>query len=215
MRHLILGVAVFCSAVTISAQVENRAAEPPQQSAASEAWYLARQPITINGQVYYPAGPAIFFNGNRMVPSGQYNGVPIYADPTVEPNSVFLVPIGRGLMQPYQRQRLGAFPAAEAPQPAARPPAEEPRPVGTAGTVVARPPARPVVSLLAPQGNDGIWIQYQGAKWVSRGPGVPLEGSGLTRAGEYAGFPVYERATEPGVIYVPTREGIVAPYRRK
>jgi hypothetical protein len=219
MRQFILVLAVFGAAVTVSAQVQDRPTEPPQQSASSEAWFLQRTPIAINGQTYYPSGPAIFFNGNQMVPSGQYNGVPIYTDPTVEPFSVFLVPIGRGLMQPYAREPRGAF-AAAPPVPAApRSQApEEPRPVGTAGVapgVLPRPSTRPLATLLQPQGNDGIWIQYDGARWISRGPGVPLEGSGFRRVGDYAGFPVYARAGEAGVIYIPTREGIVAPYRRK
>ena len=214
MRQTVLAVAVLCAAVTVSAQVQSRPAEPPQQSASSEAWYLQRQPIHINGQTYYPSGPALFFNGNQMVPSGQYNGVPIYTDPTVEPFSVFLVPIGRGLMQPYAREPRGAFPPAPAP-PAPAPVPQPPQPVGTSAVSIPAPVSRPLVTVLQPTSNDGIWVQYDGAKWVSRGAGLPLEGNGFTRVGEYAGFPVYARAGEAGVIYIPTREGIVAPYRRK
>jgi hypothetical protein len=42
-----------------------------------------------------------------MVRTGSFNGVPLYADTTVEPFSLVYVPIGRNLMQPYERLRSG------------------------------------------------------------------------------------------------------------
>src|SRR2546425_769645 len=42
--------------------------------------------------------------------------------------------------------------------------------VGTGGIsapTVVRPRATPIVSLLRPQNNDGVWIRYLGEKWVS------------------------------------------------
>ena len=57
------------------------------------------------GSLYYPAGPVVFFNGDVMVRTGYYYGVPLYADTTIEPYSIVLVPIGRGQMQPYERLR--------------------------------------------------------------------------------------------------------------
>jgi hypothetical protein len=93
----------------------------------------------------------VFFNGNAMVRTGYYNGVPLYADTTVEPYSVILVPVGRGVMQPYERRRRGdlagttgsrapSFPVdvtrttASTPQAAVAPTAP-PAPVGAIGVV--------------------------------------------------------------------------------
>jgi hypothetical protein len=42
-----------------------------------------------------------------MVRTGMYNGVPLYADTTVEPYGLILVPIGGNVMRPYERRREG------------------------------------------------------------------------------------------------------------
>ena len=84
-----------------SAQMQSRPTDPPLVTAANESWYLLREPVQFAGELYAPAGPPVFFNGNTMVRSGHYNGVPLYTDTTIEPFSVVLVPISRGLLQPY------------------------------------------------------------------------------------------------------------------
>ena len=89
------------------AQVQSRPTDPPLVSAAGESWYQLREPMVMGNDVYYHAGAAVFFNGNVMVRTGHYNGVPLYADATMEPYSVLYVPIGRGQMQPYERKRQG------------------------------------------------------------------------------------------------------------
>jgi len=33
-------------------------------TADSESWYVNREPIEFAGDLYYPAGAAVFFNGN-------------------------------------------------------------------------------------------------------------------------------------------------------
>jgi hypothetical protein len=81
--------------------MQSRPTDPPLVTAANESWYLLREPVQLAGELYAPAGPPVFFNGNTMVRSGHYNGVPLYTDTTIEPFSVVLVPIGRGLLQPY------------------------------------------------------------------------------------------------------------------
>ena len=236
----------------VLAQVQSRPTDPPLVTAANESWYLLREPINVAGELYYPAGATVFFNGNTMVRSGHYNGVPIYTDTTIEPFSLMLVPISRGLMQPYEKPRSGAlagttgsrtpsFPVRGATEPGAvgtggvamaagappappqspgavsvytppRPPTAAPRPVGTAGSIVN--PNPPMVSLMRPSGNEGIWIAFSGQRWVHRGSAVPLSDA-FAQAGEYEGFPVYTRRGEDGVIYLPTRAGLVTPYRRK
>ena len=67
-----------------------------------------------------------------------------------------------------------------------------------------------------PPTNDGLWIRYLGEKWVSAGAAVPLTPAGFRVVGTYDGFPVFARnGSSEQVIYMPTREGVVAPYRLK
>jgi hypothetical protein len=70
-------------------------------------WQIRGEPIFHAGNFYFPAGPTIHFDGNVMVRTGTYNGVPLYADTTIEPFSIVYVPIGRNVMRPYERRRAG------------------------------------------------------------------------------------------------------------
>jgi len=258
----ILILILLAGAVPAAAQVQSRPVDPPLVTAASEAWYVQREPIQLGGELYYPAGATVFFDGNTMARVGHYNGVPLYVDTTIEPYSILLVPIRRGLMQPYERRRQGdlvgttgsrtpAFPVAtgSAPAPAiaqaAMAPTQPQLSIGAIGVFTpggaARPDAAPapadalrpalletpavparqdaVVSLARPESNDGVWIRFKGGKWVSAGAAVPLRAAEFHVAGEYAGFPVFVRTVngtiDPGTIYLPTRPGLVAPYRMK
>jgi hypothetical protein len=271
--RVIAAVVIALVAHPAGAQIQMRPTEPPLVTAANESWYLMREPIQLAGDLYYPAGPAVYFDGNVMVRTGHYNGVPIYMDATIEPYSVVLVPIRRGLMQPYERRRQGdlvgttgsrtpAFPVGsssgiaggrELPQAAVSP--TQPQIPGGAisvytpapGTVVlesnepmtpmfvptpatasnlgAAPGAAPAqtslttASLLRPENNDGIWIQFKGEKWIAAGTAIPLRADEFKMVGEYSGFPVFIRSREGVIegdrIYLPTRPGLVAPYRMK
>ena len=102
-------IALLLAATPAFGQVYSRPTETPTVDAASESWFRLREPIQIDGDTYYPAGATAFFNGNVMVRIGHYNGIPVYADATLEPHSMVFVPAGRGLMQPYERPRRGAL----------------------------------------------------------------------------------------------------------
>src|SRR5688572_24460006 len=106
MRSLVVAVLLFAAAPAF-AQVVSRPTDPPIVTAENDAWYRLREPLQFAGDVYFPAGAAVFFNGNTMVRTGHYNGVPLYADTTIEPYSIIYVPVGRGVMQPYERVRAG------------------------------------------------------------------------------------------------------------
>lgn len=93
--------------MTTTAQVTLRPAEKPLVTAGNESWYLAAEPLTFSGTLYYPAGPQVFFNPNEMVRSGSYRGIPLFTLATREPYGVLYVPVGGGLMQPYERRRSG------------------------------------------------------------------------------------------------------------
>ena len=79
----------------------------PIVTAENEPWYQAGLPITVNGTTYYPTGPQVHFNGNEMVRSGHFQGIPLYSRTTIEPYSFVFAPLSGGLMQPYERRRAG------------------------------------------------------------------------------------------------------------
>ena len=93
--------------VTAGAQAVLQPAPAPVVTAESTTWFQAAQPIESNGALYYQAGAVRFFDRNQMVRSGSFNGIPLYTDTTLEPNSVVFVPLSGGRMQPYERQRTG------------------------------------------------------------------------------------------------------------
>lgn len=241
------------------AQMQTRPSDPPGVSAVGESWWRLREPLSIGGDLYYPAGAAVFFNGNVMVRAGHYGGVPLYVDATLEPGSVLFVPAGRGLMQPYERprrgslagsagSRLSAFPVRLAGDPGAvvvpmtavsptqvpvslgalvsftpepLPLSPLPAPV-TVSEVVPAVAATPfafepkvIVTRTAPSSNDGVWVQYENQRWVANGR-AESRTDDFAQVGTYGAFPVLRRAGGPiDVIYLPTRDGFVAPYRRR
>ena len=86
----------------------------------------------------------------------------------------------------------------------------------TSPVVAASVEPSAMATLRAPESNDGVWILFESKRWISAGHTVPLEASKFERVGEYDGFPVYRRSGErEDVIYLPAREGAIAPYRSK
>ena len=269
MRSIFAVCLLALTAAPAAAQMFSRPTDAPQISAAAESWYLLREPIQYAGELYYPAGSSVYFNGNQMVRTGHFNGVPLYADATRDPYSVVYVPIGGRQLQPYERRRRGdlagsvgttlpSFPvsllpdtplvpvAAVAPtnlpvsigavnafSPEVTPPIvlipavattatpacscdqAAPLAVPAAAVVPALPTDRvAVLSARRPDNNDGVWIRYGGATWVSTGVAEPRT-TAFTQVGEHAGFAVFRKADGADVIYLQSREGVVAPYRRK
>jgi hypothetical protein len=96
-----------CLAQAAVAQSTIRNTRPPGVTAEAESWYLAGSPITYDGHFYYPAGPRIHFIPSEMIRSGDFRGVPLYSRTTIEPYSIIFVPIGGGMVQPYERRREG------------------------------------------------------------------------------------------------------------
>jgi hypothetical protein len=145
MRRLFIVLAVLnvaLGAAPAAAQIQSRPSDPPIVTADNDQWYLGGQPVQFGGDVYYPAGPAVFFNGNTMVRSGHYNGVPLYSDTTIEPFSIVYVPLSRGLMQPYERPRRGALAGTTGSRTPSFP-VEVPSPAATARLTVGEPGAAP------------------------------------------------------------------------
>lgn len=95
----------------------------------------------------------------------------------------------------------------------AMPPAAAPAPAAA-----VTPAQGPTVAstFVRPTTNDGVWVRYEGQIWVSAGRAIPLQTAERERVGEYAGRPVYRLARgNRDVIYLPAREGMFAPFRRK
>jgi hypothetical protein len=90
-----------------SAQISYRPTPRPQVTAASVSWVTSGEPIFFAGSYYYPTGPRVFFDGQLMVHTGDYLGVPLYVDTTLEAYSRVFVPVAGGLMKPYERLRAG------------------------------------------------------------------------------------------------------------
>lgn len=107
MRLLFACVILCLTAGYASAQINYQPTPAPVATAESEEWYLAGEPVMYAGNIYYPAGPKVHFNGNEMVRSGFFQGIPLYTRTTIEPYSKVFVPLATGLMQPYERRRTG------------------------------------------------------------------------------------------------------------
>jgi hypothetical protein len=79
----------------------------PQVTAANAFWQLRGDPVFHAGTFYYPAGPSVYFDGNVMMRTDTFQGVPIYEDATQLPFTVLYIPIGGNVVRPYERRRNG------------------------------------------------------------------------------------------------------------
>jgi hypothetical protein len=243
MRGFMLG-AVTTMVVLVplvgNAQVNKVDTPRPLVTAAGLEWQTSDEPVVFNGDLYYPAGPRVFFDGRVMAQIGVFRGVPLYADTTLEPNSIVYVPVSGGQLRPYERRRsrdlagtAGSrspeFPIAssslvgeETPPPAAATVGgasvglPEPQPAGTIGTIVERSRGLRLESIPPPRSNAGIWIEFDGARWYNAGAAVPFSSERFVPAGEYHGFAVYRaRNGADDRIYVPAvAGGPLVPYRK-
>lgn len=209
----------------------------PVVTAESTSWYLSGEPIEWNSGRYYPAGVFQFFNGNQMVRSGSFRGIPLYVDAGLEPNSIVFVPLAGGRMQPYERPRTGDLAGTTGsrmpslspgvgeeatPVQAASLPADSPRSiaqpiaVGTSGRVIAGPTAiRPMTTLRPPTGVNAIWVNFDGRRWFSGGKAIDYDASSLVQVGTYHSWSVYSRNGDRSTIYIPVAPGRLAPYKTR
>lgn len=173
-----LAFLALSDAAAAATQIISRPTAPPLVTAESERWYLGGEPITYSGNTYYPSGAHVHFNGNEMVRSGFFLGVPLYTRTTQEPFSIVYVPLAGGMMQPYERRRTGelagtagstapTLPTASTPgdsftgvpQAAGAPTGlgttGEPVPVATTGTAPAAPVTSAVPAAPSAVGTSG------------------------------------------------------------
>ena len=89
-------------------------------------------------------------------------------------------------------------------------PAPEPSAAGTAGTIEpraaapaastsrqGRAPSRPMLeSAQRPSGANGVWLEFNGARWYADGAATSFSPDRFEPVGLYRGFPVYrDKAT--------------------
>ena len=79
-RLVICCAIVVCSGRSALAQSTLQPAAPPLVTAETQQWYQNGEPLMYAGNVYYPAGAQVHFNGNEMVRTGFYQGVPLYSE---------------------------------------------------------------------------------------------------------------------------------------
>ena len=180
-----------------NAQVFQLRTPPPDISAAAAPWQVNSEPIMVGGLTYHPTRGFRLFDGQVMAPTGIYEGVPVYADTTIEPHSELYVPAD-----------------------------SEPAAVGTGGrlapgTAVVRKGARPrrVTIGSAPKSAtvSGVWLEYDGARWYSNGAAASFSADRFEPVGEYHGFPVYrDKLAGTSDIWVSlVKDGPLAPYARR
>ena len=219
-----------CWQLSSAAQVTTQPTPAPAITAEGEAWFLRGEPLTYAGAFYYPAGPQIFFNANEMVRSGFYMGIPLYSRTTLEPFSIVFVPVGRGLMQPYERQRSGDLAGTAGSTAPALPVAVTPdafqtsiQAAGPPASVIApAEPARPNIPSPMhtrigprPQGINAVFVEFRNERWSQAGDVVPFDGSLMTKIGDRGAFPVYADSAGSR-IYIPVTatSSRVVPYTR-
>jgi len=234
MRPQILATVALVLVAAAGASGQNYQPTPvPRTGAIGRAWYRDADPLFFAGDLYYPAGPTVYFNGDTMVPTGTYDGVMLYTDATIEPYTVVLVPVTNRLMRRYERVLEGHLPSrranrsyypneyeeSEAPAEEAQP--QEPGYGYERGGVPPTPqaaevPLEPflVETARKPLDNLGIWVSFQGYRWRHAGEAVPLDPGKMPTVGDYFGVHVYADPRTPYVIYIPSRGNLVAPFRR-
>ncbi len=194
-------------------------AQAPTVTAEQTSWYLSGEPITVNGDLFYPSGAVQFFNRQQMVRRGSFNGIPLYIDTALQPDSIVFVPLSGERMQPYQRPQPGVLMKTTGSPEAAFPDVAEafpsvPQPVGTSGRVAVTSAPR-VSTLNPPTGVNGVWINFDGRRWFGAGKAIDYDASTLTRVGTYRGWNVYTRNGDRSTIYVPAVPGKLSPYRAR
>jgi hypothetical protein len=129
-------------------------------------------------------------------------GLEWYWAPVPAPLSPFAVP------ESWMRRAPVAMP------PMQRPAGPTPESAGPEAVTSAQPST--MASLRPPENNDGVWIAYAEKRWILDGRPLPYDSSAFQRVGEYDKFPVFKRTgVDEDVIYVPTRQGALVPYRLK
>ena len=192
---------------------------------------LTEEPVLVNGLYFYPTREFRIFDANVMTQVASSQPSPIYIDATLAPNTVVYVPAGGKTMRAYRVGEPGAAPTATAPVGTSGTSGSSVPPVAATGSNVvasqsataARTSASQVRTLTAqttlrPDGNKGIWIEYEGARYYADGAAAVYSADRFTKIGEHRGFPVYRAADDSNanrIWLTSSLGGPVAPFIRK
>jgi hypothetical protein len=246
MRGFLLGFVLTVALLVPrigNAQVFVFRTPPPDVSAAGAGWQINSEPIIVGGLTYYPTRGFRLFDGQVMAQTGLFEGVPVYSDTTIEPYSELYVPLGSGRMRVYERRRereLAGTTGSHVPtfpvdSPSVPPPPDRivpdervagtggssvPRVVSDAGSAVMPERTRPRRTVMTPVENgvaNGVWLEFNGARWYSDGAASSFSAERFEPVGEYRGFPVYRDKTgNTNDIWVSVvKDGPLAPYRKR
>lgn len=157
-------------------------------------WRMSGAPLVLAGVPYYPSGPNVFFDASLMVWSGTFDGVPIYVDATLEPNSIVYVPIGGRLLRPYERRRAGEV----------------------AGTVGSRTPSFPVAISAAINPELPTALEQSSPTAPQTEPAAMAAPLAATSASDGDLVPLVARrdaliASSPADVCAPTIESVPSP----
>ena len=208
---------------------------------AGNLYYRAGVPLYFNGiemvrtgyykgvPLYSKSTPTIEPSNTVFVPlSGGF--VQPYERLTGETNGsfpvAFLFGTGRGLVTAYPVVQTAPPPMVASPMAleltVARPGAAPPAPVtipsqaeGSSGSTSPARAQRPAPR--RPQAANGVFVEFDGARWFSSGPATNFDPKTFTRIGDLRGLPVYTAGGREATIFVPVAEGleVVAPYSKR
>jgi hypothetical protein len=230
-RHIILVVVVMVVllAQAADAQVLQSQMPAPEVTAATAPWQINNEVIVVSGLAYYPTREMRMFDSQVMAQIDVYQGVPIYADLSLQPFTVVYVPLSRDRMRTYERPHDPNFAAISGrgsvvPSAGVSAAIEEQRPVGTAGMIAAPTPIRSAVpeqrrmrSPVMARQSGGVWVPFAGSRWYNDGPAVSHSPDRFVQVGSYHGFPVYRDRSGPADrIWIPAVEGgLLTPYAKR
>jgi hypothetical protein len=92
---------------------------------------------------------------------------------------------------------------------------------GTVGTVGAPDRSRPrrssIESIARPDAVNGVWLEFDGARWYADGPAAIFSPDRFEPVGDYRGFAVYrDRTSRRNEIWISVvKDGPVAPYSKR
>jgi hypothetical protein len=192
---IVLSVAVLLPKVG-NAQVSTFRTPAPEVTAATASWQVNSEPIMIGGLIFYPTREHRAFDGQLMAQVGVYEGVPIFADATMEPWSLVYVPIGRERMRTFERARTGELAGTSG----SRSPSFATMPSITAEAVTPVNPGPPSIATQRPVGTAGSPAGTVGSPVATAGSIVPRPADTETTA---ANIPERSRVTRTRLETIP------------
>jgi len=226
---LVVALAATGQAQGLPLQVMQYRSPSPDVTAATAPWQANNEPIVVQGLAYFPTREMRMFDGQVMTQIDVYQGVPIYADTTIEPFTLVYVPLTRDRMRTYERPHdpdyaaiSGRGTATRVPWLAARaapssPRSEEP---SSAARLAEAPEARrrpTVESIPRPRTTNGVWVDFGSSRWYLDGDAASYARDRFVQIGSYRNFPVYgERGGATDRIWIPAvNGGLLTPYTRR